>query len=170
MRITDKFENIVADLSPIGLIRNKNYGGYLCTPLNAVVFANIGCDGIHFCILPDEKDLPLENSPVYVISPMMPDHYVESVADNFLDFLSLVVSVKDATVLECISYTEREGFLELIQSISHDDPEIKKAVEVVTNIFHVREISDVYSYVKQVQAKTDLSGIQFSKEYHDLIG
>lgn len=104
MQIIDRFINIETDLSPIGLIRNKDYGGYFCTPKNAVVFANIGCDGIHFCIIPYENDLTLERSPVYVISPMMPDHSVEAVAEKFYDFLSLVVSVQDATFLECISY------------------------------------------------------------------
>jgi len=162
--------NIATDLSPIGLIRNKDYGGYFCTPKSAVVFANLGVDGIHFCILPDEKDLTLENSPVYVVSPMTPDHYVEVVAENFNDFLSLVVSVKDAGALECISFVEKEGFLEHLQDIPQGNPEVEKAITALSKSFSVKSIVDVYDYVKQTQAKTDFTKIQYTDEYYELIG
>ena len=68
LRVTDRFASIPVDLEPIGLIRGNDMGGYLCTPKNAVTFANTGSDGIHFCVVPVEGDSSLERSPVYVIS------------------------------------------------------------------------------------------------------
>ena len=176
MRITEKFSNIAIVLSRFGL--EKHSGGYFCTPKNAVTFAGIGVDGIHFCILPDENDLTLENSPVYVISPMMPDHYVEIVAENFYDFISLVITAKDAGALECISYFTSEKYLEYLQSISDSllqntefNNKVKKATTALLDEFNNnKKIDDVYGYVKQLQAKTDLTKIQYTNEYYDLIG
>jgi len=170
MRITDKFANISTDLLQIGLIRNKKYERYFCTPKNAVTFTCLGVDGIHFCILPNKNDITLENSPVYVVSPMMPDHYVEIVAENFYAFISLVVSVKDAGALECISYMDNESFSKYLKNIPQDTPEIKKAIIVLLESFSIKNINDIYNYVKQLQEKTDLSKIKYTKEYYELIG
>jgi len=167
MKTTD-FSNIETDLAPIGLIRDQNFSIYFCTPENAVVFANIGCDGIHFCVIPEENDLTLDHSPVYVVSPMMPDHYVEAVADTFDDFISLVVSVKDAGALECISHVEPEVFMNHISDIPQGSSEVESAVAALSRAFPVRIIDDIYGYVRQTQAKTDLAKIRFSEEYYDL--
>jgi hypothetical protein len=171
MRITDKFKYIKTDLSPIGLIKKdtKRYK-YFCTPKNAVVFAGIGVDGIHFCILPDENDKTLENSPVYVVSPMMPDHYVEPVAENFYNFISLVVLLKDAGALEYISYADRAGFSKYLQDVPCDKQEIIKAVTALSDAFPVKNINDAYGYVKQLQSRTDLPKIEYTEEYYELTG
>lgn len=170
MKVLDVFSQIKADLTCVGLIQERSFPHYFCTPLNAVIFASIGVDGIHFCIVPEEDDRTLERSAVYVVSPMMPEHYVFVVAENFYDFISLVVSVKYAGLLECISYFERERFLTQIQEVEADDLEVKTAIEALTATFPTRVIDDVYGYVRQVQAKMDLSAVQFSDEYYEIVG
>lgn len=169
-KITDVFSKIKVDLSDVGLIRDPSFPHYFCTPLNAIIFASIGVDSIHFCIIPDENDWTLKRSPVYVISPMMPDHYVEAIAENFNDFISLVVSLKNAAFLECISYFEREKFLKEIQYDPNDSFEIETAISALTNTFPTKNIDDVYGYVRQVQANMELAKLQFSEEYYELIG
>ena len=168
MKITDMFSNIEVDLSAIGLMRDKLFPHYFCTPLDAVIFACLGVDGIHFCIIPDEDDLTLEYSPVYVVSPMMSNHYVEAIAENFYDFINLIVSVKDAGALECISYLETEKFSEYIQGISQNNLEAENALVAISNTFPTKIIDDVYIHVKHLQAKTDLTKIRYSEEYYEL--
>lgn len=167
---TDVFFQIKADLSHIGLIRDSSFPRYFCTPLNAIIFANTGVDGVHFCVVPNEKNPTLEQSPVYVVSPTMPDHYVEAIAENFNDFISIVVSAKDATLLECISYCARDGFYKGIQSIPDDNFEIKTAISAFSSTFPAKMIVDVYDFVRQVQGKLKHETLQFSEEYYELTG
>lgn len=169
-KTTEVFLEIKADLSDIGLIRDQSFPHYFCTPLNAIIFAGTGVDGIHFCIIPNENDWTLERSPVYVVSPMMPDHYVEAIAENFNDFISMVVSIKDAPLLECISYSARDRFLEEIQRTANDNVEIETAISALTGTFSTKMVDDVYDCVRQVQAKMELRKLQFSEEYYEFTG
>lgn len=173
MLVTDIFSNISTNLlSSLGLIKT-NEGGYYCTPKNAVTFASLGVDGIHFCIIPDENDLTLESSPVYVVSPMDFGNHVNIIARNFYDFISLVIETKDATALECISCFSRERFSELFQDIQQDagiDTEVEESIAALHKAFHgnINKIDDVYAYVKELQAETDLSKLQYTEEYYEL--
>lgn len=169
-KIIDVFFQIKADLSQIGLIRDSSFSRYFCTPLNAIIFASTGMDGMHFCIVPNDNDPTLEQSPVYVVSPMISDHYVEAIAENFIDFISIVVSTKDAPLLECISYCARDRFYEQIQSISDDNFEAKTAISALNSTFSIKVIDNVYDFVRQVQAKLKCETLQFSEEYYELTG
>lgn len=157
-------------ISRIGLIQAKSVVRYFCTPLDAIVFSYTGSDGIHFCIVPEQGDFALENSPVYVVSPMMSDHYVEIVAHNFQAFSSLVVAARDASILECISYTTPESFFAVCKNIPLDDAAINRAVAAITNAFSPHEVVDVYGQVRKLQKQTDLSTLRFSDEYYTLTG
>jgi hypothetical protein len=169
MEMICKFQEIRTDLSYIGLHRGE-FRSYFCTPLKAVIFASLRVDGIHFCILPSEEDKTLENSPVYVISPCMPEHYVEPVAKNFADFLYLVVATKDAGVMECISYMSKEAFTNYLKDIPEQKEEIIKAIEGIRENFTLRDIPDVYDYVKSVQQDARLREVKFSQEYYEVTG
>ena len=169
MKIIYKFYEIRTDLSYIGLHRGE-FGSYFCTPLKAVIFASLGVDGIHFCILPYEEDKTLENSPVYVVSPCMPEHYVEPVAKNFADFLNLVMATKDAGAMECISYMTKESFINYLKDIPEGKEEIIKAIEGIKENFTLKDIPDVYDYVKSVQQDVILKEVKFSQEYYEVTG
>ncbi len=80
MTSLDKLYKIEKDLSVIGLILTRDFPPYSCTPQNSTVFAHLGTDGIHFCIANTGDQI--DNSPVYVVSPDMPRHYVELVGRN----------------------------------------------------------------------------------------
>lgn len=168
MRITDEFQKIKTDLSYIGLCRGT-FEKYFCTPLNSIIFAGLGVDGIHFCIIPSKEDKTLENSPVYVVSPLMPGHYTEPVAENFTDFLSLVIITKDAATMESISYMDKETFDNYLQDISGENKETIEAIRVLKETFNLKDIPDVYHYVKSVQQNIEFRKIKFSPEYYELI-
>ena len=156
MTSLDKLYKIEKDLSVIGLILTRDFPPYFCTPLNATVFAYLGTDGIHFCIA--NSDERIENSPVYVVSPGMPEHYVELVGRNLIDFLRLVVTCKDASALEYISYASEDKFIEHIRRINSElieNPEINKAVEdaisILKTVFELQVINDIYNHVKDTR-------------------
>jgi lysophospholipase L1-like esterase len=169
MKITDKFQKIKTDLSSIGLRRGE-FVNYFCTPLNSVIFADLGVDGIHFCIIPVNEDESLENSPVYVVSPCMTEHYIEPVAENFSDFLSLVAITKDAGAMECISYITKEAFINYLKDIPGEREEIIQATRALIENFTLKDIEDVYDYVRSVQRNVRLSNIKFSSEYYEVTG
>lgn len=169
MKIIDKFNGIKADLSYIGLRRDE-FPSYFCTPLNSVIFASLGVDGIHFCILPSKDDSTLENSPVYIVSPCMPDHYVEPIADSFTEFLSLVLTTKDAGAMECISYMTKEAFNNYLKDIPVEEEETIQAVNAIKENFGLEGILDVYDYVRSIQRDIRFRKIKFSQEYYAITG
>jgi len=94
---------------------------------------------------------------------MMFGHCVEIVAKNFFDFIGLVVSLKDVTRLECISYFDRQRFLDnYIEKIQNEPyystPKVKKALEALSDAFpsalSLKSVDDVYTYVKDLQNGT----------------
>jgi hypothetical protein len=67
----------------------KDLGGYFCTPLDAITFANTGMDGIHFTFLTDFGTVPkLDEAPIIAVLPM-DDPRVRLVARNIRDFFAL---------------------------------------------------------------------------------
>lgn len=85
------------------------------------------------------------------------------------DDSELVITVKDVGALECISYLGREKFLEYLQDIdnTYDKTKFKEASLALSDEFRIKKIDDVYSYVKQIQEKTDLTEIQYTEEYYE---
>lgn len=175
MTSLDKLYDMNKDLSIIGLTLTKDFPPYFCTPLNADVFAYIGSDGIHFCIAKSEKGI--ENSPVYVVSPSMCGHYVELVGRNITDFLCLVITCKDASAIEYISYASEEKFIEHIIKINEqilDNSFINSAVEdaisTLKTVFKLYTIDNVFKHVKDTKENPIYHvNLTFSKEYYDLI-
>ena len=85
------FWTLEIDHSAIGLEQAGAEYAYFCTPAGAEVFACLGCDGVHFALLPgDEK--------IYCVDPAMgePGTYVLPVAADFRQFLSYVLFCGDA--------------------------------------------------------------------------
>lgn len=176
MGILDRLYEVEKELNALGLMITKDFPDYFCTPLNAVVFAHLGIDGIHYCIIKGEDEI--ENSPVYVVSPMMPEHYVELVGRNIIDFLSLVVSCKDASALEYISYASEYEFEKYIDEVNNqqlDDSDYNDRVEMAVNKFKnefgLQSIDDVYCHVNETKSNPVYHvKLVFSREYYDTIG
>lgn len=171
----DKLYAIEKDLSVIGLTLTRDFPPCFCTPLNAITFAYLGTDGIHFCIPKSEKGI--ENSPVYIVSPTMPGHYIELIGRNLIDFLSLVISCKDASALEYISYASEDKFIEHIRKINieiTENPEFNMAVEDVIftlrTVFEIQNITDIYNHVKSTKDNSIYNvNLDFHKKYRELI-
>lgn len=175
MSIFSSMPDISNELGHFGLIVDLNYPRYFCTPVNTQVFGGVGCDGIHFCIL--KNGFEIDDSPVYVVSPMMPGHYVELVAENITDFLGLLVSCKDAALIEYISYSSENQFNTSVEKLNDEianDEErsknIAKALHQIRQLADIPDIRNAYQYTKELRTKKfDHAVLEFDPEYHSLI-
>ncbi len=130
---------------------------YNCTPLGALPFASMGCDGVHYCIIPQEGDETLENSPIYSISPMdFSDGTILWTAKNFTDFISITAILKDAWALPALVYMQEDEFVDYLEDIeleyeardSKEKRDLKKELEILTKTFPTIEICNLFQYIK----------------------
>ena len=159
------------DHSTIGLERAGAEYAYFCTPVGAEVFACLGCDGVHFALLPgDEK--------IYCVDPAMgePGTYVLPVAEDFRQFLSYVLYCGDANPIAQIVWLTKSRFRALLAEGEEDWPgkedflvQKQAALKAVAAAFQL-EPADPWGPVKALQRAFDPSALTFSPEYYDVLG
>lgn len=160
------------DHSAIGMERAGAEYAYFCTPAEAEVFACLGCDGVHFVLLPgDEK--------VYCVDPAMgePGTYVLPVAENFRQFLSYLLFCGDANPLAQLWWLTQPRFQAFLREERErswegmEDFQARKraALETVAVAFHL-EPADPWEPVKALQAAFDPGTLVFSREYYEVLG
>lgn len=166
-----RFQALHIDFSAIGLHQAEN-AAYFCTPVGAEYIGWIGCDGVHFVLLPGDER-------VFCVDPMIMEvgRYVLPVAESFQEFLSFVLFCRDANPLTWLSWIEEARFR---QALAEDAEETwdgceaffaKKnaALETIARAFGL-EPEDPYEKVKALQRAFDPSGLTFSDEYYDVLG
>lgn len=79
---------------------------YECTPANAVTFATMCVDGVHYAILEIDGGLR-DDSPVIQVSPMDSDTYIV-LADSFLTYLADACGVSTRK-MKSLFVAERTG-------------------------------------------------------------
>ena len=95
MKIYKKLLRHGISLAPIGIETRNDEILYFCTPKGASIIGWAGVDGIHYCFIRGFGEM------VFAVSPMniAPD-FVHPLAENFTDFLRLLLACGDAAVLE----------------------------------------------------------------------
>lgn len=162
-----EFRSLDFPKSAIGLEWSGEDITYFCTPVGAEVIGWLGVDGIHFCFIP-----LISSDMVFAVSPMpCGEHYIEPIAHSFQEFLSLVLFCKDASPLEQICWMDEEKFLALLKSEEVNGSSEKDiALNTLCTELGIEIQSNVYQYVKSLQANFDYSTIPFSVEYYDTLG
>ena len=162
-----RFRAFSSSMDALGLGWNGSDVAYFCTPVGAEVIGWVGVDGIHFCFVPS-----ISSSMVFAVSPMPCDeHYVEPIAHNFQEFLSLVLFCKGASTLEQICYIDEAQFSEMLKSEEENDWLARDAaLNTLRKEFGIEAQSNAYQYVKIIQADFDYSTIPYSEEYYDTLG
>jgi hypothetical protein len=89
--------------------------GYQSTPKNALTFASLGCDGVHYAIL-KRDGLVRDDSPVVQVSPMDSDD-ITVLACSFLRYLADGCRVSEEQ-MEAVFEAERAGSTELVDFVS----------------------------------------------------
>ena len=166
-----RFRSMALNFSAIGLEQSEGVP-YFCTPAGAEYVGCLGCDGIHFILLPGDER-------VFCVDPAMgePGTYVLPVAADFREFLSFVLFCRDANPLSQIWWLSRERFDDLLKA----DVEARwegcetyfaekaSALNLLGETFGLMP-RDPYEAVRALQTDFDPSGIVFSGEYYDVPG
>ena len=82
-----RFRELDINFDSIGLLQSgADDFAYFCTPTDAEFVGRIGCDGVHFILLPEDER-------VFCVDPSMGERgtYVLPVASDFREFLSYVL-------------------------------------------------------------------------------
>lgn len=164
MKTYRKFIETDIDCSEIGLIRRENSEGYFCTPKGAVIIGRAGVDGIHYCFVPGYGDT------VFAVSPMNGvGEHIHPLAQNFRDFLRLLLACRDLAAMEQAWQWSREAFDSFVRDISLTD-EQQRIHTLLAAEFDLTPMENPYDYMKSLQDRFDYSGIPFTDEYYDTVG
>lgn len=167
-----RFRALKLDFESIGLIQQEENEPYFCTPLGAEYVGWIGCDGVHFILLPGDER-------VFCVDPAMgePGSYVLPVAKDFRTFLSYVLFCRDANPLSQIWWLSEERFRQLLAEDAGEDwpgreellARKSQALERLTDVFSIAP-EDPYQAVKALQSEFDPAVLTFSPEYYETLG
>ena len=167
------FRALDIDFESIGLLQSGAEDfAYFCTPADAEFVGRIGCDGVHFILLPGDER-------VYCVDPAMGEEgkYVLPVAGDFREFLSFVLFCQDANPLSQIWWMTEEQFRNLLAEDAaaswpgSEEYFAKKeaALAKIAEAFGVAPI-EPYARAKVLQAAFNHSALNFSDEYYDTLG
>lgn len=141
---------------------------YFCTPLDAYVFASTGGDGVHFCTIPDHF-----GDMVFVVEPIPLDEiHVRPVAENFIDFIRVLLAVRFTGILLDIPLRSEAEFREGLQIFreQHETEEHTERLRHLAAYYGVTPMDDPYTYVRNLQNDFDYDLIPFSDDYYESCG
>lgn len=169
-----RFRTLDINFDSIGLLQSGADGfAYFCTPIDAEFVGRIGCDGVHFILLPEDER-------VFCVDPSMGERgtYVLPVASDFREFLSFILYCQDANPLSQIYWLTRKEYQELAAedaAARKNEYQAKffeekdKALSAIVKEFNLTPV-DPFKKVKAMQAKFDPAVLNFSEEYYDAVG
>ncbi len=163
MAIYKKYLKLNIDGSSIGLEQGGGQNNYFCTPKGAGVIGWAGADGIHFCFIRGFGEM------VFAVSPMnTPGNYVYPLAQNFKDFLRLLLACGHTAALEqawCWDQTQFDEFL----WENTPTAEQTATLAIIREKLSLTPIERPFAYIKDLQAGFDYSRIRYTEDYYDFI-
>ena len=141
---------------------------YFCTPVGAYVFAYTGGDGVHFCTIPDRF-----GDMIFLVEPMPLDAiHVRPVAENFTDFIRVLLAVRFTGILLDIPLRTEAEFDKGLQTFreQYGSEEHETQLYQLAAYYGVTPMDDPYSYVRDLQSTFDYEQIPFSDEYYESAG
>ena len=168
-----RFRALDIDFDSIGLLQG---GGddfaYFCTPTDAEYVGRIGCDGVHFILLPGDEQ-------IFCVDPAMGKEgkFVLPVGRDFREFLSFVLFCRDANPLSQIWWMDEQKYRQLLaEDAVQSWPGCEEffarnaaALDAVAKEFGLTPV-EPFEKVKAMQAAFDPSALNFSNEYYDVLG
>lgn len=162
------------DLSPCGVCPGKETGGYFCTPVGMTVIGWAGVDGIHYGQIEGFGEM------VFAVSPMNPPgDYVHPLAENFSDFLRLLMACGDGAALEQSHQWKRSGFARFMQEnpiteeqkscfIKINEALSKPSAEDYHEYFcPLTPMEDPFDYMATVRKSFDYRKLTFGPDYEE---
>lgn len=157
-----KFLKKGIDLAPLGIERRTDGAAYFCTPKGASMIGWAGVDGIHYCFIRGFGEM------VFAVSPMntAPD-YVHPLAENFMDFLRLLLVCGDAAALEQAWQWDKEQFENFLKE-NPATAEQKEALDRIADKMNLEPMEQPWEYIKALQASFDYSRIKYTEDFCDI--
>lgn len=154
------------DFGAIGLyVESPYFSPYFCTPENYEFFACLGVDGVHFVLLPGDERVFLVDTAFGEIGT-----FVQPVAENMRQFLSFLLSCRDANVISQIWWMNETQYRELLAGDAENHiPGKDEALAAIEKEFDLTPV-DPYEPIKAMVRDFDPSFIRFSDEYYDVLG
>lgn len=151
------------DLSPLGLEKGSKTSSYFGTPRGARVYGWEGTDGVHFCSV---KAL---GHMVFSVNPMAEQgQYVHPAAENFEDFLRLLLACGHTAVIEQIRLWDQQQF-DCFLKENPITPEQRQVIDQLSVKLGLTPMPQPFEYVKKLQAEFDYSRIPFKKDYWEWV-
>lgn len=155
--------------STLGIMFTAGSIAYYCTPQDAYIFADTGCDGTHFCTVHD-----VYGDMIFVVDPMRYDEYcVWPCAKNYEDFIRLLLSLGDTGVLLSAPDKNAEEFEAFCQKFlsEYDTDERRTArASLAAQYGDLAPMEDAYAYIRGILDTFDFSSIPYSDEYYESAG
>lgn len=150
----EKFLRTGIDLAPLGVERGEGEL-YFCTPRGASMIGWEGADGIHYCFVRGY------GGTVFAVSPMntAPD-YVHAVAQDFADFLRLLLACGHGAAIEQCWRWSREQF----DAYLAKNPPTDAALAVMGEIrekLSLKPMEDAWGYIHALQDGFDYGKIKY---------
>ena len=138
-------------------------GGYRTSPVDSIMFARTGMDGIHFSFLTDFGSVTdLSLAPIVRVDPMDFGNCVKIVAKNIRDFFTLHFSAHEELLLN--EFESKENYIDYLKEqdgIDEDNEYFDKKMwhqqknevrEKAMQQFGFQPILDGYAYIQEVRA------------------
>lgn len=150
----EKFLRTGIDLAPLGVERGEGEL-YFCTPRGASMIGWEGADGIHYCFVRGC------GGTVFAVSPMntAPD-YVHAVAQDFADFLRLLLACGHGAAIEQCWRWSRGQF----DAYLAENPPTDAALAVMGEIrekLSLKPMEDAWGYIHALQDGFDYGKIKY---------
>ncbi len=151
------------DLTALGVIRGTidPDNRYFCTPVGAIVFGWAGVDGIHFCKIRRFREM------IFAVSPAnAPGEFVHPIARDFHDFLRLLVTLGDSSMLEQAWMWDRGRFMAERKKIAaEENPERDEVIRRLVKKFSLTPMENPYGYIHSLQDRFDYTAIPYDQAF-----
>ena len=157
-----KFLKKNIDLAPLGVEHNANEAAYFCTPKGANIIGWAGVDGIHYCSIRGFGEM------VFAVSPMnaAPD-YVHPLAENFADFLRLLLACGHADALEQTWMWDKMQFEAFLKENPITEEQESTLAEIADKM-NLTAMEEPWESIKSLQSSFNYSKIKYTEEYYDI--
>lgn len=158
-----KYLNLNINGFHIGLEQSASENNYFCTPKGARIIGWAGVDGIHFCFVRGFGEM------VFAVSPMnTPGNYVHPLAQDFNDFLQLLLACGHTAALEQVCWWEQAQFGAFLRENAPTAAQ-SAALDVIREKLLLAPMEQPFAYIKALQAGFDYSRIKYTEDYYDWV-
>lgn len=156
-----KFLKKNIDLAPLGIERDPDRPTYFCTPRGASLIGWTGVDGVHYSFVRGFGEM------VFAVSPMNgPGEYVHPVAENFEDFLRLLLACGGEAALEQSHAWGQKQFDAFLRD-NLPSAEQQAVLDSIREKMDLAPMEAPFSYIQGLQARFDCSKIKYTEDFED---